>query len=101
MITYPAVHQDIAVVVDDDVDGGAGPRPSSPRRGRAAALGEIFDLYRGEQVEPGRKSLALRLEFRAPAARSPTRRSRTVRERITAALAEIGGRCVSERAGPG
>jgi phenylalanyl-tRNA synthetase beta chain len=26
----------------------------------------VFDLYRGEQVGPGRKSLALRLEFRAP-----------------------------------
>ena len=27
---------------------------------------EVFDLYRGEQVGEGRKSLALRLEFRAP-----------------------------------
>ena len=26
----------------------------------------VFDLYRGEQVGAGRKSLALRLEFRAP-----------------------------------
>ena len=26
----------------------------------------VFDLYRGEQVGEGSKSLALRLEFRAP-----------------------------------
>ena len=26
---------------------------------------EVFDLYRGEQLGEGRKSLALRLEFRA------------------------------------
>ncbi len=26
----------------------------------------MFDLYRGEQVGEGHKSLALRLEFRAP-----------------------------------
>ena len=26
----------------------------------------VFDLYRGEQVGEGRKSLALRLEFRSP-----------------------------------
>ena len=39
------------------------------RRSRAAASccasAEVFDLYRGEQVGEGRKSLALRLEFRA------------------------------------
>ena len=45
---------------------------AGPRRGRATAAAsccarrEIFDLYRGEQVGEGRKSLALRLEFRAP-----------------------------------
>jgi phenylalanyl-tRNA synthetase beta chain len=51
----------------------------------------VFDLYRGKQVPEGRKSLALRLEFRG--------RDRTLtdaevaerREAIKAALAEIGG----------
>ena len=34
----------------------------------------VFDLYRGEQVGEGRKSLALRLEFRAPGPDSHRRR---------------------------
>ena len=38
------------------------------RRGGGELLGRVsvFDLYRGEQVGEGHKSLALRLEFRAP-----------------------------------
>jgi phenylalanyl-tRNA synthetase beta chain len=62
---FPAIFIDLAVVVPTDVtaaevrqavlDGGLG----------FLAAAEIFDLYEGEQVEEGAKSLALRLEFRA------------------------------------
>jgi phenylalanyl-tRNA synthetase beta chain len=51
----------------------------------------VFDLYRGEQVGDGRKSIALRLEFRAP---DRTLTDEEVAERrgaITEALGEIGG----------
>ena len=53
-------------MVADDVP--AERRPSRGPRGRAASCSrgaEIFDLYRGEQLGRGTKSLALRLEFRA------------------------------------
>jgi phenylalanyl-tRNA synthetase beta chain len=63
--TYPAVHQDIAVVVPVEL-------PASELRAAILAGGgdllraaEVFDLYEGEQVGEGRKSIALRLEFRA------------------------------------
>jgi len=52
----------------------------------------IFDLYRGEQVGEGNKSLALRLEFRA---RDRTLTDEEVAERraaIERELAGIGGR---------
>ena len=52
---------------------------------------EIFDLYRGEQVGEGRKSLALRLEFRAADRTLTDEEVAAVRERIKEALAEIGG----------
>ena len=58
--------QDIAVVVPEDV-------PAAESRTRCAQGGGellerlgLFDVYRGEQVGEGSKSLALRLEFRAP-----------------------------------
>ena len=52
----------------------------------------VFDLYRGEQVGEGRKSLALRLEFRAADRTLTDEEVAAVRERIEAALAErLGG----------
>ena len=51
----------------------------------------VFDLYRGEQVGEGRKSLALRLEFRAADRTLTDAEVAERREAIKAALTEIGG----------
>jgi phenylalanyl-tRNA synthetase beta chain len=66
VITYPAVRQDIAVVVDEAVE--AQTVVDIVRSGGGLNLREVrvFDLYRGEQLPEGKKSVALRLEFRAP-----------------------------------
>jgi phenylalanyl-tRNA synthetase beta chain len=50
-----------------------------------------FDLYRGEQVGAGNKSLALRLEFRAPDRTLTDEDVAAARASIEAALAEVGG----------
>ena len=52
----------------------------------------LFDVYRGEQVGDGRKSLALRLEFRAPDRTLTDDEVAEVRARIEKALAELGGK---------
>ncbi len=52
---------------------------------------EIFDVYTGEQVGEGRRSLALALTFRALERTLTDEDVAPVRERIVAALAEIGG----------
>jgi phenylalanyl-tRNA synthetase beta chain len=90
--SFPAVLQDIAVVVDEDVS--AQRVEEAVRRGGGELLGRIsmFDLYRGEQVGEGNKSLALRLEFRAP---DRTLTDEDVAERraaIERELASLGGR---------
>ncbi|MEA2346819.1 MAG: phenylalanyl-tRNA synthetase beta chain, partial [Thermoleophilaceae bacterium] len=51
----------------------------------------IFDLYTGDQVGEGRKSLALRLEFRAPDRTLTDDEVTERRAAIEAGLAEIGG----------
>ncbi len=88
---FPAVLQDLAVVVPDDV-------PAAQVRGAVLAGGgellraaEVFDLYDGEQLGEDRKSLALRLEFRAPDRTLTDEEVAIRRESIATELSEIGG----------
>jgi phenylalanyl-tRNA synthetase beta chain len=59
--------------------------------GELLAAVEVFDLYRGEQVGEGRKSLALRLEFRAPDRTLTDDEVAELRAAIERELKEIGG----------
>jgi phenylalanyl-tRNA synthetase beta chain len=64
--TYPPVVQDIAVVVGEDVPAAEIEAAVSAAAGPLLDRLELFDVYRGDQVGEGNKSLALRLEFRSP-----------------------------------
>jgi phenylalanyl-tRNA synthetase beta chain len=89
--THPAVLQDLAVTVDDDVSAEQVRAAVAEGGGDLLAAAEVFDLYRGEQVEAGRKSLALRLEFRAADRTLTDEEVAERRDAIKRALAEIGG----------
>jgi phenylalanyl-tRNA synthetase beta chain len=65
LITYPAVRQDIAVVVDEAVEAQTVVDIVRSAGGPDLRAVRVFDLYRGEQLDEGKKSLALALEFRA------------------------------------
>ena len=90
--TFPAVIQDIAVVVGDDVP--AGDVEQAVRTGGGELLGRLslFDVYRGEQVGEGSKSLALRLEFRAPDRTLTDDEVAELRKRIESELGALGGK---------
>ncbi|MDI6760197.1 MAG: phenylalanine--tRNA ligase subunit beta [Candidatus Brocadiaceae bacterium] len=63
---YPPIDRDIAIVVDEGVTWA---EIESCVRGAGAKFlekVEFFDLYRGKQVPPGKKSVAFRIHFRAP-----------------------------------
>ncbi len=60
--------------------------------GELLAGAEVFDVYEGEQVGEGNRSLALRLEFRAPDRTLTDDEVAARREAIEAALGGIGGR---------
>ena len=89
--TYPAVQQDLAIVVAEDVPAARVREAVLAGGGELLRSAAVFDLYRGEQVGPGRKSLALRLEFRAPDRTLTDAEVGARREAIKAALVEIGG----------
>src|SRR5439155_12760301 len=89
--SFPAVIQDIAVVVDEDVPAAEVERVVRAGAGDLLDAVELFDVYRGDQVGPGRKSLAMRLEFRSPERTLTDEDVARARAAIEAALAEIGG----------
>ena len=65
VITYPAVRQDIAVAVDEDVEVGALVDVAREAAGPVLREARVFDVYRGEQVGAGRKSVAIHLAFQS------------------------------------
>jgi phenylalanyl-tRNA synthetase beta chain len=89
--TFPAVYQDLAVVVPTETSSAAVREAILGAGGELLQAAEVFDLYEGEQVGEGRKSLALNLEFRAPDRTLTDEEVGGVREQIKAKLGEIGG----------
>ena len=89
---FPAVLEDIAVVVAAEVSAAEVTAAVREGGGDLLARAEVFDVYEGEQVGEGNRSLALRLEFRAPDRTLTDEEVAERRPAIEAALDEIGGK---------
>jgi phenylalanyl-tRNA synthetase beta chain len=63
---YPAVHEDLAVVVDVGVTAVTVADTIRQAGGYLLKDVALFDVYEGEQVGAGKKSLAYHLTFQAP-----------------------------------
>jgi phenylalanyl-tRNA synthetase beta chain len=91
LTTFPAVRQDLAVVVPRDVPATRVREAVLSGGGELLRAASVFDLYEGEQVGEGRKSLALRLEFQAEDRTLTDEEVAGLRDSIAARLDEIGG----------
>jgi phenylalanyl-tRNA synthetase beta chain len=89
--THPAVHEDLAIVVAEQIPAARVREAVLSGGGELLHSATVFDLYRGEQVGEGHKSLALRLEFRAPDRTLTDDEVAERRAAITEALSAIGG----------
>jgi phenylalanyl-tRNA synthetase beta chain len=91
VISYPALRQDLAVVLSEQVP--AAQVLDTVRTAAKELLDEVnvFDVYRGPQVGEGKRSLALSLVFRASDRTLTDEDVTPVRERIVAALGGLGG----------
>ena len=90
---FPPVYIDVAVVVDEGL--AASEVEDAIRRAGApeVAATRLFDLYVGDQIPSGRKSLAYALEVRAPDRTLTDEEAIRVRDRIAAELeARFGAR---------
>jgi phenylalanyl-tRNA synthetase beta chain len=91
VITYPAIRQDIAVSVPEDVAAGALVAAARDAAGPELKEIRVFDVYRGEQVGEGRKSVAFSLAYQSPERTLAEEDAARLRDAIVAALAERFG----------
>jgi phenylalanyl-tRNA synthetase beta chain len=91
VITYPALKQDLAFVVDATVPAAA--LFQAAREAGAPELREVRFLsdYREPPIPEGKKSLAFRLEFRSPERTLTDEDAAPLRDRIVQALGERFG----------
>jgi phenylalanyl-tRNA synthetase beta chain len=66
VVTFPEVKQDVAFAVSEEVPAGALVAAAREAAGPLLREARVFDVYRGEQVGEGRKSVAIHLAFQSP-----------------------------------
>jgi phenylalanyl-tRNA synthetase beta chain len=89
--TVPSLRQDLAVTLPDEVAAAQVLASAREAAGEMLADVSVFDVYAGEQVGAGRRSLALALTFGAPDRTLTDEDVAPARERIVAALTGLGG----------
>ncbi len=91
VITYPAVRQDLAFTVPEEVTAGELIDAAREAAGPELQELEVFDVYRGQQVGPGKKSIAFRAAFQSPERTLSDEDAARLRGRIVSALSDRFG----------
>jgi phenylalanyl-tRNA synthetase beta chain len=89
--SVPALRQDLAVTLPEAVPAAEVLQRVRDAAGEVLEDVSVFDVYTGGQVGEGRRSLALALTFQAPERTLTDEDVAPLRERIVAALGELGG----------
>jgi phenylalanyl-tRNA synthetase beta chain len=89
--SFPVAKEDVALVVDADLPAQTLAETLREGAGELCESVRLFDVYTGEQIGAGRKSLAFALRFRAP--------DRTLTEAETAAARDAAVALAAERHG--
>ena len=91
VITYPAVRQDLAFAVADDVAAGDLVSAAREAAGDELRTMRAFDVYHGDQVGEGRKSIAFAVTFQSSERTLSDEDAAALREKIVTALAQRFG----------
>jgi phenylalanyl-tRNA synthetase beta chain len=89
--TFPVAKEDVALVVDESVPAGAVEAALREGAGPLLESVRLFDVYVGEQIGEGRKSLAFALRFRAPDRTLVEGEAGAARDAAVARAAELTG----------
>jgi phenylalanyl-tRNA synthetase beta chain len=90
-ITFPAVRQDLAFVVPEEVSAGELVDAAREAAGAELRQMEPFDVYRGDQVAEGNKSIAFSVTFQSPERTLSDEDASGLRKKIVDALAKRFG----------
>lgn len=90
---YPAITQDIALVVHEEIPAGKVHQLIVEAGGALLTEARLFDLYRGAPIPQGKKSLAYSLTYRAPDRTLTAEEVMKIQKRVVQRLCEaIGAR---------
>ncbi|HEY6835773.1 MAG TPA: hypothetical protein VI142_04805, partial [Gaiellaceae bacterium] len=91
VVSYPPVRIDLAFAVPEEI--AAGDLIEAAREAAGGELREMrpFDVYRGEQVGEGRKSVAFSVSFQSPERTLTDEDAAALRDKIVAALSDRFG----------
>jgi phenylalanyl-tRNA synthetase beta chain len=87
----PSLRRDLAVTLPEKISAAEALEATREAAGEMLEDVRVFDVYTGEHVGEGRRSLALALSFRSPERTLTDEDIAPVRERILAALKALGG----------
>ncbi len=79
---YPPVLEDLAMVVDEGTPAGQVAEMIAAAGGKTVAGIRLFDVYRGEKIGAGKKSLAYRITYQDPARTLTDEEAAKIRQRI-------------------
>ncbi|MFD0371354.1 phenylalanine--tRNA ligase subunit beta [Streptomyces sp. NPDC059071] len=88
---FPVATQDVALVVDEDVPSAVVEHHLAGGAGELLESIRLFDVYTGDQVGEGKKSLAYALRFRAPDRTLTVEEATAARDAAVATAAEHTG----------
>lgn len=93
---YPAVHEDLALVVDAGRSAAEVEAALYQAGGALLRRVELFDLYSGAPIPPGKKQLAYHLTFQSDSQTLTDRDTAKARQRMLKQLAETVGASLRE-----
>jgi phenylalanyl-tRNA synthetase beta chain len=91
VVSFPALRQDLAFAVPEEVSAAELTAAAHEAAGPELREMRPFDVYRGEQVGPGRKSVAFAVSFQSAERTLTDEEAAALRGKIVAALSERFG----------
>lgn len=87
---FPAVTRDLSIVCEDELPAATIEKTIAGAVGKTLESVEMFDLYRGEQIEEGKKSISYSISMRSHDGTLTDEQADSAMKRVLKALGELG-----------